>query len=183
MLGSVVSAGPPMARYAPAHSLVPRRLSATPLALVLLATATMSASACTSSEPNLPNLPYVVSSGGASSSGGRQSGGKTDDSGTQRDTGTDAGDSGAVCTFINSSRTADLTGCSIQEDYSCNKLALTIFCDCKTTFTCTCGNVTTLADCSNDCSGTTANIRAQCGVDTTPPIRDASPNDAAFGGD
>lgn len=178
MLGCVVPQGRPMARYAPAHSLLPRLVAAAPLALVLLAT--VSESACTASEPNLP---YVVSSGGASSSGGGQSGGKTDDSGTRRDTGTDAGDSGAVCTFINSSRTADLTGCSLEEDYSCSNLALTIFCDCKTTFTCTCGNVTTLADCSNDCSGTTANIRAQCGVDTTPPVRDASANDAAFGGD
>lgn len=148
-------------------------------AAVIGALTSLAILACSTEEPSPP---YLLGGGANPGQAAGAKGPKTDDAGARRDA--DGGaDSGVACTFLNSSRTNDLTGCTIEEAYTCNKAPLTIFCDCKTTFTCTCGNITTFADCSGSCAGTTEGIRSQCGVDTAPPIRDAGPNDSGDAGD
>ena len=155
---------------------LPRSLFLVVLSLSL--TGSLALSACTEERPAYPRI--VVGSDDNQSASNRPSASDPDARPTEETNGDARGDSSAVCTFTNFSSASSGFGCVTTENYSCMGNPVTITCDCETSFLCSCGAITTPANCATPCGGADENVRAQCGVDARRPNGSDGGFDASF---
>lgn len=158
-------------------TLLPSRRPLVLLVPVLAVVGSVVASACSEERPSYPRIVIGNDSNQSGSS-------PTSPSDPDARAGTDAADArsdaSAVCTFSTFSSSSSALGCITTESYTCAGTPVTISCDCENTFLCSCGIITTPANCGNPCGGADENIRAQCGVDATRPTPSDAGSDASL---